>query len=166
MVCTYVNDQQLECDPDQQGVDQAEHSARGRRVLDHRPRWLHELGHHSRCRRFDLRLRPGVRRLLRHETAAPTGYSIDDSSAHTVTVDNNTDCSGTPETFSATDTPLTNIAASAHSQAAGGTQSTVTCVDSEDTNIGNSPQGLSESPAVAANGLAPGTYTCTVVIDP
>jgi hypothetical protein len=100
------------------------------------------------------------------ETAAPSGYAIDDSTTHTVTVDNNTDCSGTPETFSATDTPLTNIAASAHSQAVGGTQSTVTCLDSSNANVGNSPQGLSESPSVTATGLAPGTYVCTIVIDP
>jgi hypothetical protein len=103
------------------------------------------------------------------ETAAPSGYSIDDNTAHTVTVNNNATCSDDPyvgETFSATDTPLTDITATATSEVAGGTQSTVSCVNSSSADVGNSPQGPAESPAVAATGLAPGTYTCTIVVDP
>jgi len=100
------------------------------------------------------------------EKSAPPGYAINDSTVHTVTVSHNTDCSGAPEALSFDDTPLTNIAASAHSQAAGGTQSTVTCLDENNANVGNSPQGLSESPSVTATGLAPGTYVCTIVVDP
>ncbi len=44
--------------------------------------------------------------------------------------------------------------------------STITCVDSLASNIGNSPQGPSDPAQVDANDLEPGTYTCTVLIDP
>jgi hypothetical protein len=100
------------------------------------------------------------------ETAAPAGYDIDDTSAHAVQVDNNTDCSGTPEEFAATDTPLTDIHVTADSQAVGGTNSQITCVDASAANIGDSPSGNVEHAAVEALDLHPGTYTCTVVVDP
>jgi Prealbumin-like fold domain len=106
------------------------------------------------------------------ETKAPTGYSIDDATGHTVPVDNNAKCSDDPfvgETINFTDTPLTDIVAKAKSQATGGTASTVTCVDENGDDIGNSPVGdpTPVDPAeVDANGLEPGTYTCTIVIDP
>jgi hypothetical protein len=103
------------------------------------------------------------------ETQAPNGYAIDDTSAHGVTVNANSTCGdGHEATFSASDTPLTNVTANAHSQVAGATNSTITCVDSSSppNNIGNSPQGPSDPAGVTANNLKPGTYTCTVVIDP
>jgi Prealbumin-like fold domain len=102
------------------------------------------------------------------ETVAPDGYAINDPTGHTVTVDNNANCTSDldGETITFDDTPLTNITASAHSQAVGGTQSTVTCVDSSNNNVGDSPQGPAESPAVAATDLTPGTYVCTIVVDP
>lgn len=101
------------------------------------------------------------------ETSAPTGYKIDDTSAHTVTVGTNTTCSGSPEEIPFTDTPLTDITATATSQVsgAGGTTSTITCVNDSSAGVGNSPQE-GQSAAVAANGLEPGTYTCTIKIDP
>jgi hypothetical protein len=101
------------------------------------------------------------------ETAAPAGYSIDDPSAHNVTISQNSTCGdGHEVSVLAKDTPLTDITATATSEAPGGTQSTITCVDSLNANVGNSPQGPAGSPAVAANGLKPGTYTCTIVVDP
>src|SRR5262249_40854098 len=64
------------------------------------------------------------------ETAAPTGYAIDDGTGETVTIDKNSTCGdGNEATKSFTDSPLTDILAKAHSEVAGGTQSTVTCVD-------------------------------------
>jgi hypothetical protein len=59
------------------------------------------------------------------------------------------------------------------SEASGGTASRISCV-SGSTAIGNSPQPADVSgvqqfgdpETVTATGLAPGTYTCTVVIDP
>jgi hypothetical protein len=101
------------------------------------------------------------------ETAAPPGYKINDTSTHTAAVGTNTTCAGTPSvSLSFADTPLTDISASATSEAVGGTQSTITCTDSTNANVGNSPQGLSASPTVTATKLAPGTYTCQIVIDP
>ncbi len=101
------------------------------------------------------------------ETAAPAGYAIDDMTAHDVSVSANSTCGdGNEATFSATDTPLTDLLVRATSQATGGTQSQITCVDASNANIGNSPQGFSDPVQVDANGLKPGTYSCTVVIDP
>lgn len=106
------------------------------------------------------------------EGAAPSGYAIDDSTVHTAAVNANGDCSSTTSqsvTLPFTDTPLTDITATAKSEATGGTESTVTCVSgtaSSTTGVGNSPQGPAASPSVAANGLKPGTYTCTIVVDP
>jgi hypothetical protein len=99
------------------------------------------------------------------ETGAPLGYAIDSSTAVTATVGANTTCAGTPVTKTFTDTPLTDITATATSEVAGGTSSTVTCVDSGNHNVGNSPQtgGTADD---SANGLKPGIYTCTINIDP
>jgi hypothetical protein len=104
-----------------------------------------------------------------HETGAPTGYAIDDSTVHTLTVDNNASCSDASyvgEAISFTDTPLTNLLVKATSQVSAGTQSKITCVDSANANIGNSPQGFKDPAEVDANDLKPGNYTCTVEIDP
>ena len=102
------------------------------------------------------------------ETAAPPGYAIDNPNPVTVAVDHNASCTSgapnAPDTF--TDTPLTDVVAKATSEAPGGTKSTVTCVDSSNANIGNSPQVSKDPAEVDANGLKPGTYTCTIVIDP
>jgi uncharacterized surface anchored protein len=103
------------------------------------------------------------------ETAAPTGYVIDDSSAHTVTVDNNATCADTPyvgESISFTDTPLTDISANATSEVTGGTQSHIDCVDSNGNTVATSGSGNSDPANASATGLKPGTYTCTILIDP
>jgi hypothetical protein len=103
------------------------------------------------------------------EVSAPPGYSRDDTSTHSVAVNAVNTCAtiGVPLSLQFNDTPLTDIAASAQSQAPGGTQSTVSCVNQNGgADVGNSPQGPAESPAVAATGLAPGTYVCTIVVDP
>ncbi len=101
------------------------------------------------------------------ETAAPSGYSIDDSTAHSVSVGTESTCGdGNEATFSATDTPLTDVVVKASSEAAGGTKSSITCVDSSNADIGNSPVGPVDPAQVTANGLTPGTYTCTIVVDP
>jgi hypothetical protein len=107
------------------------------------------------------------------ETAAPTGYFIDDATSHNVVVDTNTTCAAATyigETFTATDTPKTDIVATATAQVAGATASRVTCVNSASVNIGNSPQPssstFSDPASVSATGLRPGTYTCTIIVDP
>ena len=101
------------------------------------------------------------------ETKAPPGYSIDNGAAQNVTVNAVSTCGdGHEATFKATDTPLTDVTVTSTSEAPGGTKSTITCTDSSSSNIGNSPQGPVDPAKVTANGLKPGTYTCTVVIDP
>jgi hypothetical protein len=104
------------------------------------------------------------------ETGAPSGYNLDDTSAHTVTVNVNTDCAGSPQGIGAAflDTPLTDITATATSQATNGTASHISCVDASNNVVAESAAGNTD-PASADNGstgLMPGTYTCTIVIDP
>jgi uncharacterized surface anchored protein len=101
------------------------------------------------------------------ETAAPNGYHIDNSNGVTQTVNTNAKCSDATGqlTFPFTDTPLTDLTITVTSEAADGTVSTITCVNSGSTGIGNSPQ-TGGTANVTANGLLPGTYTCTVVVDP
>jgi prealbumin domain-containing protein len=112
------------------------------------------------------------------ETKAPAGYTIDDTASHDVVVNNNAKCSDSPfvgETVSATDTPLTDITVEAKTQATGGTASSINCVvegSSPAVHIGNSPEpdsGFAANPKVTAtgtSGVVPGTYVCTIVVDP
>jgi Prealbumin-like fold domain len=103
------------------------------------------------------------------EVSAPGGFAIDDPAAHIVDVQTNAECpnASVGADLSFTDTPLTDITATAHSQAPapGGTVSTIDCVDSSNAAVGNSPQSGGDA-AVAATGLRPGTYVCTIVVDP
>ncbi len=96
------------------------------------------------------------------ETGAPTGYAIDDATAHDVTVDTNATCSDAhgQATFAATDTPLSQITVSFHSIVSGVTSATIQCTG--DLN----PQNLPDGTPRTLDNLVPGTYTCTVVIDP
>jgi hypothetical protein len=108
------------------------------------------------------------------ETQAPTGYDVDDTTTHTVAVDNNAKCDDLSyggEEISFNDTPLTDLTVHVESQVTGGTASSIRCVDSATppVNIGDSPQpatGFDDPVDVTADDLHPGTYTCTVVIDP
>lgn len=102
------------------------------------------------------------------ETAAPEGYDIDDSSVHSVAVNVNEDCSAAtvPLELQFTDTPLTDLAIQVDSPVAGGTNSQITCKDEDDLDIGDSPSENIEHPTVNATDLHPGTYVCTVVVDP
>jgi hypothetical protein len=111
------------------------------------------------------------------EKTPPTGYANDAGATTTpVTVNSNTTCSGTPQTLTYTDTPKTDLTVHVASEATGGTASRISCVNGS-SNIGNSPQpadtagtppvqNFSDPETVTANGLLPGTYTCTIVIDP
>ncbi len=100
------------------------------------------------------------------ETAAPPGYSIDTKSKD-VTPSAAASCtSGTPDGVTFTDSPLTDVSVNASSEVPGATNTTIKCVDATSTDIGNSPQGPSDPVTVTANGLKPGTYTCTITVDP
>jgi len=100
------------------------------------------------------------------ETGAPTGYSIDTTS-QSVTASAAASCtSGTPDPVTFTDSPLTDVSVGVSSEVSGATNSTIKCVDSANANIGNSPRPLGDPVSLTANGLKPGTYTCTIFIDP
>jgi hypothetical protein len=48
----------------------------------------------------------------------------------------------------------------------GVTNSTIKCFNSGSADVGNSPQGSADPVIVTANGLKPGTCTCTITVDP
>jgi hypothetical protein len=95
-----------------------------------------------------------------HETL-PAGYHGEADKS--VTVDNAATCTDTPyggETVSFHNTPLTNITVSVDSQIDGGTSSTISGCASGTTDP------ITGDGSATATDLEPGTYTCTVVIDP
>ena len=115
------------------------------------------------------------------EKSPPTGYATDDTTVHKVTVSTNAKCSDTTyvgQSITFKDTPKTNLTVHAESQVAGGTKSRISCTNnSGGALIGNSPQpadtpgppvvqNFADPVTVTATGLAPGNYTCVVVIDP
>jgi hypothetical protein len=96
-----------------------------------------------------------------HEVT-PTGYHGE--ADKTVNVNNKASCSDNPyvgETVQFVNTPLTNITLSVDSQIDGGTASTIDCGGGATGSTGANGDG-----SVSRNNLEPGTYTCTVVIDP
>ena len=83
-----------------------------------------------------------------------------------MTVDNAATCADDPfrgETVSFHNTPLTNLTVSVDSQIDGGTASTIDCDDPAST---HGDTGANGDGSATATDLEPGTYTCTVVIDP
>jgi hypothetical protein len=97
-----------------------------------------------------------------HE-AVPAGYHVD-ANDKSVTVDNSATCSDSPyvgETVSFHNTPLTDITMSVDSQVDGGTASSIDCGGGATGSTNANGDG-----SVSRNDLEPGTYTCTVVIDP
>jgi hypothetical protein len=99
----------------------------------------------------------------------PSGYDADDGVTKNVTVDNNANCSDAVyagETVSFRNTPLTDLLVSVDSQVNGGTASTITCVDSTSATVASGTTDANGDGSASVTGLHPGTYTCTVVIDP
>lgn len=91
----------------------------------------------------------------------PTGYAGEDPK--TVVVDNAATCldatyAGENVTFH--NTPLTNFTVSVDSQIDGGTASTITC------GTATASTGTNGDGSLTRSDLVPGTYTCTIVIDP
>lgn len=69
------------------------------------------------------------------------------------------------ETVSFHNTPLTDVDFDVAAQDPGATKSTINCVDESDESVGSS--GDAEDPAsLSVEDLEPGTYTCTIFIDP
>jgi hypothetical protein len=106
------------------------------------------------------------------ETKAPDHYTIDHTAPVVKTVTaTGAKCSDSPfggEKLTFNDTPKTDLDIKVASQdtGSGGSSSTITCTnDVGGSNIGNSPK-TGNSAEVTANDLAPGNYTCKVLIDP
>jgi hypothetical protein len=62
------------------------------------------------------------------------------------------------------DTPLTDKSVNASAETMGATNSTISCVDATNTTIASGGPG--DPASGSATGLTPGTYACTIVIDP
>jgi hypothetical protein len=99
----------------------------------------------------------------------PTGYVADGATTKSVTVNNRASCTASPyvgETVAFSNTPLTNLSVTVDSQIVGGTDSQITCTPP------GAPTGAFDTPDATGDGtlaltnLRPGTYACTVVIDP
>jgi uncharacterized surface anchored protein len=94
----------------------------------------------------------------------PGGYAAAGPTSQNVTVDNKADCTASrafAEQVSFSNLPLTDLSVTVDSQIPGGTSSTIDCAP---------PPGVDAGPgddiSTTKNNLVPGTYTCTVVIDP
>jgi hypothetical protein len=99
----------------------------------------------------------------------PTGYVSDDATEeYTVVV--GTNCTVDDENRAApvefVNTPLTDLSVSVDSQIDGGTASTIDCVDAADISVASGSTAANGDGSASATDLEPGTYTCTVVIDP
>lgn len=104
-----------------------------------------------------------------HEVGTPTGYAA--AADQTVTVDAVGTCdSGTQATVTFENVPLTDVTVTAHSQVTGGTYSQINCTgpSPSTSEIGPTPVATapSDEPTLAATDLVPGTYTCTIIVDP
>lgn len=100
------------------------------------------------------------------EVAAPTGYAGADD--QDVTVDNAATCADDPyvgESVSFSNTPLTDITVSVDSQVVGGTASTIECAYL-DADPDASTDATTGDGSLAMTDLVPGTYSCTIVVDP
>jgi hypothetical protein len=102
----------------------------------------------------------------------PSGYAADGLTAKPVTVNNAAQCGDNPyggETVTFGNTPLTDVSVSVDSQVVGGTDSQIECTFDGETDT--PPDDLDTPDAtgdgtLTATGLLPGTYTCTIVVDP
>jgi hypothetical protein len=106
------------------------------------------------------------------ETAAPLGYSIEDATTHIVNVDANATCSsGSGQVSLAfSDTPLSQIEVKFTSLAGTGvTNASIVCANGGPLTAlsenGAADPAFDDTDEVFTN-LKPGTYTCTVVVDP
>jgi len=97
----------------------------------------------------------------------PAGYAADSANPQTVSVTTETTCGGgneAPVTFH--NTPLTDLSVSVDSQVNGGTSSTIECKNENGDIVASGQTGADGDGSATAPNLRPGTYTCTVVVDP
>jgi hypothetical protein len=113
------------------------------------------------------------------EKSAPTGYQIDNEDPVTVDITGAGDCDSGAATASFSDTPLSDIQVLFTSQAQDGDGKDITAADisCQDTSDLQNPVDVAPDPADSTEGafddtdetikdLVPGTYTCTVRVDP
>jgi hypothetical protein len=93
----------------------------------------------------------------------PAGYHNATLTKSYTVVAGTTCATATPVQF--VNIPLTNLSMSVDSQVNGGTSSTITCSDGTNT-IASGNTAANGDGSASASDLEPGTYTCTVVIDP
>jgi hypothetical protein len=93
--------------------------------------------------------------------SVPAGYSASPTS-DVVSVTTESTCGDGNEAAAGPfhNTPLTNITVSVNSQVDGGTASTIDC------GAGVVSTGTNGDGSTSRNNLPPGTYTCTIVVDP
>jgi len=103
-----------------------------------------------------------------HE-AVPAGYHLNGANDKTVAVSQKASCAagdtGTKASVTFNNTPLTDITVSVNSQVTGGTASKINCTDQTPTPADGTPNDFDDTSETIKD-LEPGTYTCTVVVDP
>jgi len=108
------------------------------------------------------------------ETAAPTGFAIDDAAGRTITVDNNAGCADTTyvgESTTFTDTPLADIQVRFRDGGSGETalEAPLSCNNATGTTSTTDTTGWDDTltvTGVKVDGSAVVTITCTIEIDP
>ena len=98
----------------------------------------------------------------------PAGYVADDppGDEQTVSVTTKSTCGdGNEATVGFSNTPLTNITVSVDSQVDGGTASTIEC-ELNSVVLDSTATGANGDGSLTLNDLEPGTYICTIVVDP
>lgn len=100
----------------------------------------------------------------------PSGYAAAGMTAKAATVSAEGDCDPTTELAPSTsipfaNIPLTDFTVSVNSQVDGGTASTISCTQGM-TGVGSGSTGANGDGSITVSNRQPGSYTCTIVIDP
>jgi uncharacterized repeat protein (TIGR01451 family) len=101
------------------------------------------------------------------ETTTPAGYAtVDDQNVTTGST--HSECGdGNEVSVTIENDPLTDLFIHVEAQVDDATRSSIVCVDENDNVIGQDPaSGFADPAEVDVDGLLPGTYTCTIIIDP
>ena len=100
------------------------------------------------------------------ETVAASGYALDTNNPKTANVTSTGSCSSGFVNVSFENTPLTDITVSVDSQVPGGTNSTIDCEPPVGDPPNPTPTAANGDGSLTLTNKVPGTYTCTIVVDP
>ena len=103
------------------------------------------------------------------ETTPPTGYVIDDTTTHDVTVGTNTNCASSPfagTSFAASDTPTSKIQVRFADEGSGATSATISCDNGTNGTTSTADTAGWDETTTVTGIHAPTTIHCTIVIDP